>query len=61
LKGFQIGQAQVSRKHANFIINLGGARAADIETLIETIARQVLEKTGVALIREVHIRGPQTK
>lgn len=61
LKGFQIGQAQVSSKHANFIINLGGARAADIETLIETIASQVLEKTGIALIREVHIRGPQTK
>lgn len=57
LKGFQIGLAQVSPKHANFIINLGGATAKDIETLIATVAATVLEKTGVDLIREVHIIG----
>lgn len=57
LKGFRVGNAQVSPKHANFIVNLGGARAADIETIIQTVERAVLEKTGVALQREVRVIG----
>ncbi|MBI5937942.1 MAG: UDP-N-acetylmuramate dehydrogenase [Betaproteobacteria bacterium] len=57
LKGFWIGQAQVSEKHANFIVNLGGASASDIESLIETVQQAVLDKTGVALEREVRIIG----
>ena len=57
LKGLQIGQAQVSEKHANFIVNLGGASAGDIESLIETVQQTVLDKTGVVLQREVRIIG----
>jgi len=57
LKGFAVGAAQVSTKHANFIVNKGGARAADIEALIEHVERTVRGKTGVALVREVRIVG----
>ncbi|MDR3393598.1 MAG: UDP-N-acetylmuramate dehydrogenase [Parasulfuritortus sp.] len=57
LKGMQIGGAQVSEKHANFIVNRGGASAADIENLIDTVERTVLEKTGIHLQREVRIIG----
>ena len=57
LKGFAVGAAQVSPKHANFIVNLGGARAADIEAVIEHVERTVREKTGIALVREVRIVG----
>ena len=57
LKGFAVGAAQVSTKHANFIVNLGGARAADIEAVIGHVERTVREKTGVALVREVRIVG----
>ena len=57
LKGKTIGGAAVSTKHANFIINEGQAKAADIEHLIQTIAATVLEKTGVRLIPEVCIIG----
>jgi UDP-N-acetylmuramate dehydrogenase len=57
LKGRTIGGAQISTKHANFIINSGGARAADIEQLIELVERSVKEKFGIALEREVRIVG----
>jgi len=59
LKGHVIGGAQISIKHANFIVNAGGARAADIEALIELAARSVREKFGVDLEREVRIVGEQ--
>ncbi|MEW8626015.1 MAG: UDP-N-acetylmuramate dehydrogenase [Candidatus Thiodiazotropha sp.] len=60
LKGRQLGGAQVSEKHANFIVNTGDATAADIETLIETVQREVKAATGVDLITEVHrIGGPK--
>ncbi len=45
------------RKHANFIVNDGGARAADIEALIVLAERSVLEKFGIVLEREVRIVG----
>ena len=57
LKGYTIGAAQVSEKHANFIINLGGASAADIETLIGHMHHKVLAETGVDLVQEVRIVG----
>ena len=57
LKGHAIGAAQISAKHANFIVNPGGARAADIEALIGFAERSVKDKFGVALEREVRIVG----
>lgn len=57
LKGFSIGHARVSDKHANFIINTGGAAAADIEALIEHVQQTVRAQTGVELIPEVRIIG----
>ena len=57
LKGHTIGGAQVSMKHANFIINAGNATAADIENLIDHMQQTVLDKTGVTLVREVKIVG----
>lgn len=57
LKGFCIGGACVSEKHANFIVNMGGATAADIEALIEHVAATVARVHGVQLQREVHIVG----
>jgi UDP-N-acetylmuramate dehydrogenase len=57
LKGFTIGGAQVSTKHANFIVNVGGASAADIEGVVDHVQAEVLEKTGIELIREVRIVG----
>lgn len=59
LKGRQIGQAQVSEKHANFIVNLGGASASDIEALIELVQQTVETQTGVRLQPEVRIIGDQ--
>lgn len=57
LKGTCIGKACVSEVHANFIINTGGATAADIEELIETVQYRVARKCGVQLEREVRIAG----
>jgi UDP-N-acetylmuramate dehydrogenase len=60
LKGFAIGGAVVSSKHANFIVNTGTATAADIEALIEHTQQTVLSRCGVALEREVRIIGEKT-
>jgi UDP-N-acetylmuramate dehydrogenase len=57
LKGFRIGDASVSQKHANFIINHGAARAADIEALILHVQRTVAELHHVELKTEVRIVG----
>ncbi|HLX22567.1 MAG TPA: UDP-N-acetylmuramate dehydrogenase [Usitatibacter sp.] len=57
LKGFTTGGAQVSPKHANFIVNVDRASAHDIETLIDHVHATVLAKTGVDLVREVRIVG----
>ena len=57
LKGLQHGGAMVSSKHANFIVNPGGASAADIEWLIEHVHATVNEKCGIDLQREVRIVG----
>jgi len=57
LKGHMMGGAQVSPKHANFIINTGAATAADIENLIAHVQATVQSQHGVELRREVHIIG----
>lgn len=57
LKGLSIGGAKVSEKHANFIINVGDATAADIEALIIKVQQLVEELQGVKLKREVRIVG----
>jgi UDP-N-acetylmuramate dehydrogenase len=57
LKGLRIGDASVSMKHANFIINHGAATAADIERLIERVQEEVRRAHGVRLRPEVRIVG----
>lgn len=57
LKGFKLGGAQVSLKHANFIINDGTAKAIDIESVIEHVEQTVAAKCGITLVREVHLLG----
>ena len=59
LKGYQIGGAQVSEKHANFIINLGNASALDIENIIIYIQKVVFEKKNIQLLREIKIIGEE--
>lgn len=53
LKGYTIGGAQVSEKHAGFIVNIGGATEADISSLIAYVQKTVLERTGVMLEPEI--------
>jgi UDP-N-acetylmuramate dehydrogenase len=57
LKGFRIGDASVSEKHANFIINHGNALAADIEALILHVQKSVAAAHGIELHTEVRIVG----
>lgn len=57
LKGFAIGAARVSPKHANFIVNEGGATAADIRRLLEHVRATVERVHGVVLHQEVHYAG----
>jgi UDP-N-acetylmuramate dehydrogenase len=57
LKGYTIGGAQVSQKHANFIVNLGDARARDIEQLIAHMRDTVKQQHGVDLQQEVRVIG----
>jgi len=57
LKGKTIGGAQVSEKHANFIVNIDQATATDIENLIEEVRSVVKQKTGIDLHPEVRIVG----
>ncbi len=57
LKGFRIGDASVSEKHANFIINHGAATAGQLEAVIRRVQRTVEEMHGVALSTEVRIVG----
>lgn len=59
LKGKCIGDACVSEKHANFVVNQGNCSAADIEALVQVMEQTVLEKTGVQLVREFHVLGNQ--
>jgi UDP-N-acetylmuramate dehydrogenase len=57
LKGKQIGRAQISQKHGNFIVNLGGASAEDVRRLMELARAEVQAKFGVILNPEVKLIG----
>lgn len=57
LKGFQVGGAAVSEKHAGFIVNLGGAKAEDIRNLVRQIQQRVFDMEGVRLETEVKFIG----
>jgi UDP-N-acetylmuramate dehydrogenase len=57
LRGYQIGNAQVSEKHCGFVINKGGATAEEVRTLISEVVRIVYEKHGVLLEPEVKLLG----
>jgi UDP-N-acetylmuramate dehydrogenase len=57
LKGKRIGQAQISERHANFIINLGGAKAEDVHSLMEMARTEVMKQFGVELVAEVRLLG----
>ena len=57
LKGYQIGNAQVSELHGNFIVNLGNAKAKDIFSLIEHIKQVISDRYGVVLETEVKLIG----
>ena len=57
LKGFQIGKAQVAHRHANFILNCGGARAQDIFDLIRHVQAEIAERWSLALHPEVKTLG----
>ncbi len=61
LKGLRFGDAQVSEKHANFIVNLGNAKAADIEALILHVRDEVRQRHGVDLMPEVRIVGNESE
>lgn len=56
-RGLEIGCAQVSEKHCNFLLNLGNAKAADIEALGEEVRRRVLEHSGIELEWEIQRVG----
>ncbi len=53
LKGKKIGQAEISKKHANFIVNLGGAKEKDVKKLIELIKKTVKNKFKITLQEEI--------
>ena len=57
LRGYQVGDAQVSEKHCGFVINQGNASAADILQLIRDVQQKVRETFGVTLETEVRILG----
>ncbi|MBZ0160723.1 UDP-N-acetylmuramate dehydrogenase [Candidatus Methylomirabilis sp.] len=57
LKGIRHGNAQISEKHGNFVVNLGGSTAAEVLWLIERARIEVMAKTGVALELEIQIVG----
>jgi UDP-N-acetylmuramate dehydrogenase len=57
LKGYRIGDAQVSEKHANFIVNRGKARAQDILALVELVRQKVHQAKGIWLEMEIQVVG----
>ena len=59
LKGHRIGGAMISERHANFIVNRGGARASEVVELVKLAQDRVLEAYGVRLEPEIRIITPQ--
>ena len=57
LKGHRIGGAQISPRHANFIVNVENARAADVRALMDLMQQRVLENTGIELVPEILFMG----
>lgn len=57
LKGYTIGDAMISPKHANFIVNKGNAKSSDIEALMKEAQEQVMKRYNIHLTSEVHIVG----
>ncbi len=57
LKGERVGSAAVSERHANFIINTGGATASDVKQLMDVMQRRVYESFGVELVPEIILLG----
>ena len=57
LRGFAVGDAQVSEKHCGFVVNRGNATAADVRNLIDEVARRVKENSGVDMVPEVRFVG----
>jgi UDP-N-acetylmuramate dehydrogenase len=57
LRGYQVGGAKVSDKHCGFVINAGGATAADVTTLMQDVRDRVKEQFGVTLEPEVKFLG----
>ncbi|MBI5166329.1 MAG: UDP-N-acetylmuramate dehydrogenase, partial [candidate division NC10 bacterium] len=59
LKGLRQGNAQISPKHANFIVNLGGATATDVLSLIDLAKERVRQETGIELELEIQVVGEE--
>lgn len=57
LKGMRVGEAMVSKKHANFIVNLGGASALDVRTLMARVKQEVMRAQGIELDEEIRLVG----
>jgi len=55
LKGKRIGDAQISEKHANFIVNLGNAKAKDVLSLMKLAKEKVKNKFGIVLEEEIEL------
>ena len=55
LKGYQVGGAAISTKHAGFAVNLGNATAEDVQNLLRQVSDQVFAKTGIRLEPEVRL------
>lgn len=59
LKGYRIGNAEVSKKHAGFVVNLGDATAKDVIDVVEYVKKVVFEKTGNEIELEIQIIGEE--
>ena len=58
LKGFRLGNAGISEKHAGFAVNLGGATADEMKQLLQTVSDRVYETSGIRLEPEIRIWNP---